>query len=97
MYVSDPSCHTLEKQHFLAVDSGWCQDEEKHESEPSKEQSDQKSVGLRSLGDKGEPKRTVPPPLADWNRSQSFPPAAKGSNSDIQGTGTAISGRQVIL
>jgi len=64
--------------------------EEKHEIEKSKEQSDQKSVGLRSLGDKGEPKRTVAPPLAEWNRSQSFPPAAKSSNSDIPGIDTNL-------
>lgn len=57
--------------------------EEKHESEPSKEQSDQKRLSLRNLGEKGEPRRKVPPPLADWNRSQSFPPAAKKSTVDI--------------
>ena len=57
--------------------------EEKHESEPSKENRDQKSVSLRSLGGKGESQRVVPPPLADWNRSQSFPPAAKKSSSDM--------------
>lgn len=64
--------------------------EEKRESEPSKKQPDQKRVSLRSLGEKGEPKRIVPPPLSDWNRSQSFPPAAKRSNSDIPGTDTNL-------
>ena len=38
--------------------------EEKHETEPSKER-DQK------------PKRALPPLLADWNRTQSFPPASR--------------------
>lgn len=56
--------------------------EEKHESEPSKEKNNQKGVSLRSLGEKGESRRVVPPPLADWNRSQSFPPASKNSASD---------------
>jgi len=37
--------------------------EEKHETEPSKEREEK-------------PKRSVAPPLADWNRTQSFPPAA---------------------
>jgi len=57
--------------------------EEKHESEPSKEKNDQKRVSLRTLGEKGESRRVVPPPLADWNRSQSFPPAAKKSANGI--------------
>lgn len=64
--------------------------EEKHESESSKEQSDQKSMSLRTLGEKGESKRTVPPPLADWNRSQSFPPAAKKAVSDIHDSDTNL-------
>jgi len=64
--------------------------EEKHESEPSKEQSDQKRYSLRTLGEKGEPRRIVPPPLADWNRSQSFPPAAKRSTSDNPDTDTNL-------
>ena len=45
--------------------------EEKHETESSKEErppDDEKG--------QHKPKRIVPPPLADWNRSQSFPPAA---------------------
>jgi hypothetical protein len=41
--------------------------EEKHEVEESEKR-------LRSA--EGEARRRVPPPLADWNRSQSFPPAA---------------------
>ena len=54
--------------------------EEKHETESSKEERPQ---------DDGQgphkPKRTVPPPLADWNRSQSFPPAVSGKNSSAPG------------
>ena len=47
--------------------------EEKHETESSKESSSTK--------------RQIPPPLADWNRSQSFPPARKKSEACESGTG----------
>ena len=56
--------------------------EEKHETESSKEERPQ---------DDGQgphkPKRTVPPPLADWNRSQSFPPAVSGKNASASAPG----------
>lgn len=54
--------------------------EEKHETESSKEvrPGDDEQQGQQK------PKRTVPPQLADWNRSQSFPPAA-GKNSSAPG------------
>ena len=55
--------------------------EEKHETESSKEvrPGDDEQQGQQK------PKRTVPPQLADWNRSQSFPPAAGGKNSSAPG------------
>lgn len=54
--------------------------EEKHETESSKEirPQDDEQQGQQK------PKRTVPPQLADWNRSQSFPPAG-GKNSSGPG------------
>ena len=41
--------------------------EEKHETEPSKEREEK-------------PKRPVAPPLADWNRTQSFPPGLRAAS-----------------
>ena len=50
--------------------------------EPSKEKKDKNPVSLHTLGDKEVARRVVPPLLADWNRSQSFPPASKDYASD---------------
>ena len=52
--------------------------EEKHETESSKEARED---GVSPQ----KPKRVLPPPLADWNRSQSFPPAV-GKNSSSTAT-----------
>ena len=51
--------------------------EEKHELEESKEKP---AVSVDDKDQVG--KRKVPPPLADWNRSQSFPPPGASKNTD---------------
>jgi len=63
--------------------------EEKHETEPSKEHIVQ---GTEKNDNQEKPKRIVPPPLADWNRSQSFPPAASKNSvaGEIHGLETNL-------
>ena len=78
MLPDDDQHHDSDDQHHNDSDDTLI--EEKHETESSKE--------LRPEDDEQgqhKPKRAVPPPLADWNRSQSFPPAGKNSAAPAPG------------
>ena len=54
--------------------------EEKHETESSKEKPSEKNESHEK------PKRIIPPPLADWNRSQSFPPPGNKNSAGLEPT-----------